>query len=520
MNIKITMTLGKKTEKIIFSTRPGFSLLEALLTLSIFALLISVFAGGLTFGQQSIHTSSSRVQANFLAEEGLEAVRSMRDEDFGLLTSGTHGLDSSSGVWNFSGTSDVTDIFTRTVTVSDIDSETKSAVVNVSWQQSAVRSGTVELNTRLTNWKTYNPTQADQLTVDISNTSVGGQGNSEILGVTIEDTGIEDIIVVSTEISWTGVPANRMLEEIIIDGGSVWTGSDASGSTQDISDFTLVLGAGIYPINLLFSGAISGISVSVAFNMEDGSIKTVNFEPGVPPDIIPPNDITDLAVSNPSTSSLDISWTAPGDDDNVGTATSYDIRYSDSPINDGNWDSAVQVSNEPTPGPAGTNENMTVPGLLSNVTYYFAMKTSDEVPNVSGLSNVASGATLGAPQANYLVVNTLGAILSPDSKEVIGITLQNSGPANITISSMTVSWTGVPANRRIREITIGGASVWSGNNNTGALEDITDVTLISGALAIPLDSLRFSNTINGINISIDFNMSDGSTKTVSGIVPI
>ena len=36
---------------------------------------------------------------------------------------------------------------------------------------------------------------------------------------------------------------------------------------------------------------------------------------------------------------------------------------------------------------------MTVTGLTSNTTYYFAIKTSDEVSNVSSLSNIASQAT-------------------------------------------------------------------------------------------------------------------------------
>lgn len=502
-------------------TKKGFSLLEALLALSIFALVITIFAGGLTSSQQSVANSGARVQANFLAEEGLEAVRSMRDEDFSLLANGTHGLIDSGGTWNFSGTSDLTEIFTRTITISDIDPETKLAVANVSWQQSGARVGTIELSTRLTNWKTYNPTQADQLTVDVSNVDIGGTGNRDILGMTIENTGIEDITMVSTEISWTGIPTNRLLEEIIIDGGSVWTGSDASGSTQDISDFTLTLGAGSYPMDLFYSGALAGISVTIIFNMEDGSIKQVDFTPGEAPDIIPPADIADLTASNPTTSTIDLDWTAPGDDDSTGIATSYDIRYSTSTINDGNWSSATQVSGEPTPSAAGSSESMTVSGLLANTPYFFAIKTSDEVPNTSGISNIASGVTLGAPQANYLVVNTAGAILSPNSKDVTGITLQNSGPADITIVSAIVSWSGTAANRRMNSMSINGVTVWNGAVTSGTLSDINpDVVLISGAAAIPIDYFRFNRSVSGIVLSVTFNMLDGSSKTVSGIVPI
>ncbi len=111
------------------------------------------------------------------------------------------------------------------------------------------------------------------------------------------------------------------------------------------------------------------------------------------PDVTAPSAVTDLATSNPTGASITLSWTAPGDDGSTGTAASYDIRYSTSTITEGNWASATQVTGEPTPAAGGTSDGMTVSGLTGNTTYYFAMKTSDEVPNVSSLSNVASATT-------------------------------------------------------------------------------------------------------------------------------
>ncbi len=93
------------------------------------------------------------------------------------------------------------------------------------------------------------------------------------------------------------------------------------------------------------------------------------------PDTTPPAAINNLAAGNPTTSSITLTWTAPGDDGSTGTATSYDIRYSTSTINDSNWASATQVTGEPAPAVAGTNQNMTITGLSSNTTYYFAIKT-------------------------------------------------------------------------------------------------------------------------------------------------
>ncbi|MGP8323478.1 MAG: T9SS type A sorting domain-containing protein [Methanosarcinaceae archaeon] len=117
------------------------------------------------------------------------------------------------------------------------------------------------------------------------------------------------------------------------------------------------------------------------------------LDPESPSDITAPASITNLSVSSCSSFSCDLAWTAPGDDDNTGTAAAYDIRYSTANITEDNWGSATQVTGESSPQIAGTSETHTVNGLTSETTYYFAIKTSDEVPNESGLSNIASEAT-------------------------------------------------------------------------------------------------------------------------------
>jgi hypothetical protein len=95
--------------------------------------------------------------------------------------------------------------------------------------------------------------------------------------------------------------------------------------------------------------------------------------------------------------SVQLSWTAPGDDSLTGTAAQYDLRYSTASITATNFSSATRWTGTPTPTAAGTRQTATVAGLQPNTTYYFAIKTADEVPNWSGLSNVISRATLAAP---------------------------------------------------------------------------------------------------------------------------
>jgi len=126
-------------------------------------------------------------------------------------------------------------------------------------------------------------------------------------------------------------------------------------------------------------------------------------------DSIPPAPITDLLAKNPTTSSVYLLWTAPGDDELEGTAESYDIRYYSEPITDANWPIASQFDGEPAPKPAGRVETVNIDGLDESTKYFFAVKTTDDVGNTSALSNSVSETTLNEslPPA---IVSDLGAV--------------------------------------------------------------------------------------------------------------
>lgn len=98
-----------------------------------------------------------------------------------------------------------------------------------------------------------------------------------------------------------------------------------------------------------------------------------------------------------SWNSVTLSWTTPGDDSLTGTAAQFDIRYSTSQITAANFASAARWTTAPTPATSGTRQSTTITGLTPNTTYWFAIKTADEVPNWSGISNIISRTTLAAP---------------------------------------------------------------------------------------------------------------------------
>jgi len=117
--------------------------------------------------------------------------------------------------------------------------------------------------------------------------------------------------------------------------------------------------------------------------------------------------------------SVALAWTAPGDDGNSGTATSYEMRYSQNPVGADTsawWAAATSVGTMPPPLRAGSRESFIVAGLPAATTFYFAIRTSDEVPNVSGFSNIArkqtgSGTVTLATPGNFSATVAPGIVL-------------------------------------------------------------------------------------------------------------
>jgi len=147
MNIKISN--GMKNFKKISG---GFMMIEVLVSASIIAVSIlavmSVAQKSILVSSQALHTS----QAASLLEEGAEAVRILRDNEWSNISSLSVATDYypvfSAGTWSLSPTSSTVGIFTRTVTIANVnrdagtsdiapagidDPGTKLVTVTVSW---------------------------------------------------------------------------------------------------------------------------------------------------------------------------------------------------------------------------------------------------------------------------------------------------------------------------------------------------------------------------------------------------
>ncbi len=149
--------------------RKGFLLIEVLLSTSVFILAVLAFSGALIYGQENVSLAGSRSRAVFLAEEGLEIVRNIRDNDFSGLADGTHGLAVSGANWAFSGSEDITDIFTRQIEINSLNDTTKIVTSTVTWQQNTWRTGAVSLVARFVNWLVFGWTQTTEDDFNLGN---------------------------------------------------------------------------------------------------------------------------------------------------------------------------------------------------------------------------------------------------------------------------------------------------------------------------------------------------------------
>jgi hypothetical protein len=156
-----------------------------------------------------------------------------------------------------------------------------------------------------------------------------------------------------------------------------------------------------------------------------------------------PSTIFDVAVKAVTDSTVTLAWTATGDDSTSGTASQYDIRYYRERITQANWNSATQVSGEPTPRPAGQTDSMVVTGLMQDSTYYFALIACDEAGNCSGLSNCVDASCITDivvtfPDHNLdtiiriIISRPSGSIFSRQLAAVVSIDGNGVGIANLS----------------------------------------------------------------------------------------
>jgi hypothetical protein len=222
-------------------------------------------------------------------------------------------------------------------------------------------------------------------------------------------------------------------------------------------------------------------------------------------DAVAPGKVIDLRKTTSTLTGVSLAWTAPGDNGYAGTATTYDLRMSSNPINEGNWASATPLNGEPLPGPVGTSESLSVSGLLCGRAHYFALKTTDAAGNISTLSNLLKAKTQTCPKlivSPLVLSNAEVGVAYSESFSIAGgvgpyaiqVLSGLPEPAGLTFAAQTVS--GTPTEVKIWRLKVLITDqIGSSAKKTIRLRIRKPATILTSSLAVGIAGRSYSATL-------------------------
>jgi hypothetical protein len=170
----------------------------------------------------------------------------------------------------------------------------------------------------------------------------------------------------------------------------------ATPATTDDQTFTLTPAAALEPLTT-YRVMVTGAAEDTIGAFLRVDFVSAGFVTASSADATAPDAIADLAIGTITESSVQLTWTAVGDDGATGTAASYDLRYAHGacPM----VFAAATAVLAPPPAAAGAVESFVVSPLDSGAEYCFALTALDEVQNTSPESNDVSGTLLVSTDA-------------------------------------------------------------------------------------------------------------------------
>lgn len=137
-------------------SRRGGLLLEAVLSIAILSLFLSGIALSMVLGERSTISGGDRVRAVFIAERNLEGVRYIRDENFSAVGSGSFSVEFAvpdGWLLHTGSTLTTEDGYETWVDITQASDELWEVASHVEWDFGNTRSGSIVLNTYLSNWR-------------------------------------------------------------------------------------------------------------------------------------------------------------------------------------------------------------------------------------------------------------------------------------------------------------------------------------------------------------------------------
>jgi type II secretory pathway pseudopilin PulG len=153
-----------------FYNKRGQSLIEVIVAISIFALVSATLVSMVVGGYSASRQGGQSTEAEALAEQGIEAVRAIRDGAWNKNIYATSAVEVLGAEWAYTGegSTEIIGDYTRTISFNDVcrnssqdivdcpgdfvDAQTKQVVAKVSWMNLAGGTNSVEKIAYITDW--------------------------------------------------------------------------------------------------------------------------------------------------------------------------------------------------------------------------------------------------------------------------------------------------------------------------------------------------------------------------------
>jgi Tfp pilus assembly protein PilV len=239
----------------------GFALIETILAMALMIAFATTSVSVILHSFSMNRLGNEETQATLYAQEGIEAIRSIKNQNWSDLTPGIYGVDNSSGRWQLSGSPNTRDKFTRTIYLSEVrrvntfcnisivesggivDPDSIRVQSVASWDFSQTRNNQVELFTYLMNFKETSQSGSSQAG------SVNLKGTTDSWKVQTQDNyayivklgGVNDFVIVDisdpcamTEAGTLNIPSTP--QNVAVSGDYAYVASEHPTQELQIVD--------------------------------------------------------------------------------------------------------------------------------------------------------------------------------------------------------------------------------------------------------------------------------------------
>lgn len=148
----------------------GFSIIEVITAIAIFVIISSGAVISVISSFSTTRLAKEQQVATSIANEGIAATSSIRNQDWNNLSIGTFGLAQQANIWTFSGSNDLDSSgkYSRSITIEAVNRDSNEDIVSsggiidpntllvtsdVTWFFTPSRANTVSISQYLTNWQ-------------------------------------------------------------------------------------------------------------------------------------------------------------------------------------------------------------------------------------------------------------------------------------------------------------------------------------------------------------------------------